>query len=32
MSTSWSLDALKTTENIIRENAFEQNKKKPSLN
>ena len=32
LSTSWWLEAQKIAEKIIRENAFEQNKKKPGLN
>ena len=32
LSTSWWLETLKIAEKIIRENAFEQNKKKPGLN
>ena len=32
MSTSWWLRALKITEKIIRENAFEHKKRKPGLN
>ena len=31
LSTSWWLEALKMTEKIIRENSFEQKKKKPGL-
>ena len=31
-STSWWLEALKITEKIIRENAFEDKKKKSGLN
>ena len=31
MSTSWWLEALKIAQKIIRENAFEDQKKKPVL-
>ena len=32
LSASWWLEALKETEEVIQENAFEQKKKKPGLN
>ena len=32
LTTIWWLEALKITEQIIRENAFEHKKKKPGLN